>query len=234
MGREVHRLSAKTVEKAKQPGYYCDGGGLYLQASPTLSKSWVFRYSRNGRNREMGLGSERDVTLAEARAKAADARRQLVDGVDPIATRDGHRAREKLQKAGTISFAECAKRYIAAQRVGWRNGKHADQWQNTLDTYAGPTLGQLAVKDVDTALVLRVIEPIWSKKPETASRLRGRIERILDWARVMGYRAGENPARWRGHLDKLLPSALNRKARKHHAALPYDELQAFMVKLREQ
>jgi hypothetical protein len=197
----MHRLSAKTIEKAKEPGYYCDGGGLYLQISPTISKSWIFRYKRHGKSHWMGLGSERDVSLAEARTKAADARRQLVDGKDPLAAREGHRAQEKLQKASSIPFAECAKKYIDAHKAGWKNGKHAEQWQSTLDTYAGPVIGELPVRDVDTALVLRILEPIWSKKPETASRLRGRIERILDYARVRGYRSGENPALWRGHLD---------------------------------
>ena len=228
----MHRLSAKSVEKAKEPGYYCDGGGLYLQVSSTLSKSWIFLYRRNGKSREMGLGSERDVSLAEARTKASDARRQLIDGKDPLAAREGHRAQEKLQKAGSIPFAECAKKYIDAHKAGWKNEKHAEQWQATLDTYAGPIIGELPVRDVDTALVLRILEPIWSKKPETASRLRGRIERILDYARVRGYRSGENPALWRGHLDKLLPKALNTKTRKHHAALPYDEIGAFLQKVR--
>jgi integrase len=234
MGRAVHRLAVKKIERTKQPGYYCDGGGLYLQVSPTVSKSWIFRYTRHSKSHEMGLGSESDVSLAEARVKAAEARRQLVNGIDPLAARERHRAQERLQKAGTTSFAECAKKFIAAHKAGWQNGKHAEQWQNTLDTYAAPVIGELAVKDVDTALVLRVLEPIWAKKPETASRLRGRIERILDYARVRGYRSGENPARWRGHLDKLLPSALNRKTRGHHKALPYDELPAFMQELREQ
>lgn len=234
MGREVHRLSAKTIERTRQPGYYCDGGGLYLQVSPTASRSWIFRYGRQGKSHEMGLGSGRDVSLAEARVKAADARRQLVNGIDPLAAREGHRAQERLQKAGTISFAECARKFIEAHRASWQNGKHADQWQNTLDTYAAPVIGVLAVKDVDTGHVLRILEPIWSKKPETASRLRGRMERILDYARVRGYRSGENAARWRGHLDKLLPPALNRKNRKHHAALPYDEIGAFMTRLRSQ
>jgi integrase len=180
----------------------------------------------------MGLGSERDVTLAAARTKAADARRQLADGVDPIAARDGQRAQERLQRAGTVAFSKCAEKYIAAHRAAWRNPKHAAQWESTLETYAYPVIGNLAVRDVDTELVLRVLEPIWTKKSETATRVRGRIERILDWARVRGYRAGENPARWRGHLDKLLPSALNRKGRKHHAAMPYDELPAFLQDLR--
>jgi integrase len=234
MGRAVHRLAVKKIERTKQPGYYCDGGGLYLQVSPTVSKSWIFRYTRHSKSHEMGLGSERDVSLAEARVKAAEARRQIVNGIDPLAAREGHRVQERLQKAGTTSFAECAKKFIAAHKAGWQNAKHAEQWQNTLDTYAGPVIGEIAVKDVDTALVLRVLEPIWAKKPETASRLRGRIERILDYARVRGYRSGENPARWRGHLDKLLPPALNRKNRKHHAALPYDEIGAFIEQLRGQ
>lgn len=234
MGREVHRLSAKAVEKAKRPGYYCDGGGLYLQVSPSLSKSWIYRYTRQAKTREMGLGSGSVISLAEARGKAADARRLLVEGVDPIEARDARKQQERLQAAGTITFAECCKKYIDGHRAGWRNPKHADQWQNTLDTYAAPVLGPLAVKDIDTALVLRVLEPIWSTKPETATRLRGRIERILGYAKVRGYRTGENPAQWRDHLDKLLPRALNRTNRKHHAALPYDEMPAFMEQLRAQ
>ncbi len=232
MAREIQRLSAKAVEKAKRPGYFCDGGGLYLQVSPALTKSWIFRYTRNAKSREMGLGSEREISLARARAKAADARGLLADGVDPIEARHGAKAKERLQKAGTLTFAKCAEKYIAANKAGWRNPKHTDQWTNTLDTYAEPVIGRLAVQDVDTALVLRVLAPIWEEKPETATRLRGRIERILDWARVMGYRAGENPARWRGHLDKLLPSALNRKNREHHAALPYDLVGTFMESIR--
>ena len=232
MAREVHRLSAKAVEKAKRPGYYADGGNLYLQVSPGLTKSWIFRYTRQGRSHEMGLGSERVFSLAEARGKASDTRRLLGEGLDPISAREGRRTRERLEKASTLTFAKCAEKYIGAHRAGWRNPKHISQWENTLETYAGPIIGRLAVKDVDTALVLRVLEPIWTKKPETATRLRGRIERILDWARVMGYRAGENPARWRGHLDKLLPAALNRKNRTHLAALSYDEIGAFVVNLR--
>jgi integrase len=234
MGRAIHRLSAKTVEKAKQPGYHCDGGGLYLQVSPTISKSWIFRYARHGEAHEMGLGSERDVTLAAARGKASDCRRLIVDGLDPIEVRDARKQRERMDKAGALTFEKCAEKYIASHRAEWRNPKHADQWKSTLETYAAPIIGQLAVKDVDTALVLRVLEPIWTKKPETATRLRGRIERILDWARVMGYRSGENPARWRGHLDKLLASALNRKHRKHHCALAYEKVGAFLQDLRAQ
>ena len=135
MGREVHRLSAKSLERGRPPGYYCDGGGLYLQVSPTQSESWIFRYTRQGRSREMGLGSARDVTLAQARAKASEARRQLTEGVDPLAAREGRRNEERLRKAGTISFDDCAEKYIAAHRASWRNDKHAEQWQNTLDTW---------------------------------------------------------------------------------------------------
>src|SRR5258708_15276570 len=171
----------------------------------------------------MGRGPGSVVSLARARPEAAGARRQLTEGVDPLAAREGRKNEERRRKGGRISFSECAKKYIAAHRASWRNDKHAEQWQNTLDTYASPVIGELAVGDVDTALVLRVLEPIWATKPETASRLRGRIEHILDYGRVRGYRAGENPARWRGHLDKLLPSALNRKNRRQHAALPYAE-----------
>ena len=231
--RQVKRLSDRFVKTVKRPGYYADGDGLYLQVSPATTKSWIFRYARQGKEREMGLGSERVFSLAQARAKAADARRFLVEGVDPIAARDGQRARERLQNARTMTFAKCAEKYIDSHRAGWRNPKHVAQWENTIDTYAGPVIGQLAIKDVDTALVVRTLEPIWTKKPETASRLRGRIERILDWARVMGYRSGENPARWRGHLDKLLAGSLNRKNREHLAALPYDEIGAFVEELRK-
>jgi integrase len=232
--REVHRLSAKAVEKASKPGYWCDGGGLYLQVSPTLSRSWIFRYSRNGHSREMGLGSQRDVTLADARGRAAECRRLLGSGADPIAVRNDKRTKERIDAAGTITFSKCADQYISAHKAGWSNSKHAEQWASTVKTYAGPVIGDLAVRDVDTSLLLRVLQPIWAQKAETASRLRGRLERILDWARVMGYRAGENPARWRGHMDKLLASALNRKGRKHHAALPYDQLSSFIQGLRGQ
>lgn len=232
MTREVHRLSTRTIGATRKPGYYCDGGGLYLQVSPVTTKSWIFRYSRLARAREMGLGSGREVSLAEARVKASECRRLLVDGIDPIEARDARHKRDALSRARALSFGMCAEKYIAANRAAWKNEKHGEQWENTLDTYAAPVIGQLAVQDVDTGLVLRVLEPIWAKKPETATRLRGRIERILDWARVMGYRNGENPARWRGHLDKLLPAALNRKNRKHHAALPYDKIGAFMADMR--
>jgi integrase len=205
-----------------------------LQVSETLTKSWIFRYARNGKSREMGLGSARLVSLAQARERALECQRSLVEGRDPIAERDARIAKEKLQSAGAITFAECGEKYVASHRAGWRNPKHAAQWASTLATYAGPVIGGLATKDIATALVLRVLEPIWTKKPETAARLRGRMERILDWARVMGYRDGDNPARWRGHLDKLLPSARKSGVRRHHAALAYTQIRAFIRRLSQE
>ncbi len=180
----------------------------------------------------MGLGSESDVGLQDARKKAAEYRLLLHERIDPIEARNQKRTEEALKKAHSISFRDCAERYVAAHRAGWRNDKHADQWTNTLETYAGPGMGDLPVVQVDTALVLKVLEPIWAKKPETASRLRGRIESVLDWARVRGYRSGENPARWRGHLDKLRPALKKKDRVRHHPALPYDDLGAFVAHVR--
>lgn len=234
MAREVDRLSAKTVEKAKQPGYYHDGAGLYLQVGDAGSKSWIYRYTLAGKTREMGLGSHGAFTLAEARERARTQRKLLADGVDPIAARDAQKTQELLRKANTLTFAQCAEKYIAAHRAGWRNPKHVAQWTNTLRDYAEPVIGKLPVHEVDTARVMRVIEPIWTKKAETAQRVRGRIERILDWARVQKYREGENPARWRGHLDKLLPNPSRVHVVKNLAALPYNRIGAFVRELREQ
>src|SRR5262249_11336079 len=151
------------------------------------------------------------------------------EGIDPIEARRAERARQRLDAAKAVTFKQCAEGYINAHRAGWRNGKHAAQWSATLATYAHPVIGALPVQAVDTALVLKVLEPIWSMKPETASRLRGRLESILDYAKVRGYRDGENPARWRGHLDKLLPARSKVRRVEHHAALPYAELPAFLA-----
>jgi integrase len=231
--RKDGQLTTKQVENAR-PGYHPDGGNLYLQVTESDAKSWVFVYTLKGRTREMGLGSERIFSLAEARKRARAARQLLADGVDPIDHRDALRAQERLQKANSLSFEKCWEKYIAAHRAGWRNPKHVGQWENTLETYAGPVIGKLPVQDVDTALVLRVLEPIWATKPETAGRLRGRIEQVLDWARVHKYRAGENPARWRGHLDKLLPKKSKVHSVKHLPALPYAKINEFITALREQ
>lgn len=234
MKRSIHRLSARTVETKRKPGLYGDGGGLYLQVGPSGSKAWLFRFMLKGKAREMGLGSVNARTLTEARDEALACRKLLLQGLDPIDARDATRAQGKLDAAKTITFRECAAAYIEAHRAGWKNGKHADQWKNTLNTYAGPVFGNLAVQGVDTGLVLRVLESIWKDKPETATRIRGRIEAVLDWAKVRGFRAGENPARWRGHLDKLLPKRSKVRRVEHHAALAYLDVGAFVAKLREQ
>ena len=213
---------------------YADGGGLYLRVTHSGTKNWVFRFMLNGRPRWMGVGPLHTIGLAEARNRAAGFRLQRHDGVDPIERRRAERLEARLDAAKAMTFKECAAMYIASHRAGWRNPKHAAQWQATLATYAEPVIGGLSVQAVDTALVLKVLEPIWTTKPETAGRVRGRIESILDWAKVRGYRAGENPARWRGHLDKLLPARSKVRRVEHHAALPYAELPSFLVSLREQ
>jgi integrase len=237
------RLTALAVERAKnKPGMHPDGGGLYLQVTAN-GASWVYRFMLNGRAREMGLGPLSLFGLKDARAKALDARRLRHSGTDPIEARKAERLAGRLLEAKTITFRECADAYIKAHRAGWRNAKHASQWEATLATYAAPIIGTLPVQAIDTSLVTKVLEQVvqtgsdrssrsactlWGAKSETASRLRGRIEAILDWAKVRGYRDGENPARWRGHLDKLLPAKAKVRKVKHHAALPYDKLPAFM------
>jgi integrase len=227
------RLTALKVSRARFPGMYADGGGLYLQVTEG-GASWIYRHMLAGRAREMGLGPLALFGLSEARAKALDARRLRHEGIDPIEARRAVRAQERVEAAKTVTFKQCAERYIKAHRAGWRNAKHAAQWEATLATYVAPVIGALPVQMIDTALVLKVIEPLWAVKPETASRLRGRVESILDWATVRGYRTGENPARWRGHLDKLLPARSKVRKIEHHAALPYAELPGFMVALRSQ
>ncbi len=233
MARTTGRLTALRVERAKQPGMYADGGGLYLQVSDN-GASWIYRYMIAGRPREMGLGPLALYGLAEARAKALDARKLRHEGIDPIEARRAERAKARLDAAKAMTFNQCADAYIKAHRAGWRNDKHAGQWEATLKTYAAPVIGSLPVQSIDTGFVMKVIEPLWTTKPETASRLRGRVEAVLDWAAARNYRSGENPARWRGHLDKLLPERSKVRKVKHHAALPYAELPNFLVALREQ
>jgi integrase len=234
MARVIGKLTALRVEKARDSGLYGDGGGLYLRITPEGTKNWVFRFMLNGRARWMGLGAIHTITLAEARARAAEYRKQRFDGIDPIAVRRAERQQATLNAASAITFKVCAARYIAAHEAGWRNEKHAAQWKATLKTYAEPTIGSLSAQAIDTGFVLRVLEPIWTAKPETASRLRGRIEAVLDWARARGYRQGENPARWRGHLDHILPATSKVQRIIHHAALPYDEIGEFVAALRQQ
>ncbi len=213
---------------------YADGGGLYLQVTGTGAKSWIYRYMLRGREREMGLGSLSAVCLADARAKAAECRSLRQTGVDPIDRRKEERDQARLDAAAAVKFKDAVTAYIDTHRAGWRNPKHIWQWGATLATYANPIIGDLSVQAIDTTLVLKVLEPIWPNKPETASRLRGRIEAVIDWAIVRGYRKGDNPARWRGHLSKLLPARSKVRKVKHHTALPYVELPDFLVALRAQ
>jgi integrase len=213
---------------------YADGGGLYLRVTHSGTKNWIFRFMLNGRPRWMGVGPLHTIGLAEARNRAAGFRLQRYDGIDPIERRRAERLEARLDIAKAMTFKECAAMYVASHRAGWRNPKHAAQWQATLATYAEPVIGSLSVQGIDTALVLKVLEPIWTTKPETAGRVRGRIEAILDWAKVRGYRTGENPARWRGYLDKLLPARSKVQRVEHHSALPYAELPSFLMSLREQ
>jgi integrase len=193
-----------------------------------------YRFKEAGRLREIGLGPLHTISLAEARQKAVECRKTRIEGKDPLAEKRAQRARQRLDAATAMTFKDCAENYIAAHRAGWRNPKHAAQWPATLSTYVHPIIGGLPVQAIDTAIVMKAIEPIWTTKPETANRVRGRIEAILDWAAVRGYRQGENPARWRGHLDHLLPNKAKIRRVEHRPALPYAEIGTFMAELRRQ
>jgi integrase len=246
MARPLHKLSARTVETKRAPGVYGDGGGLYLQIGPSGAKAWLFRFMLHGKARTMGLGALHTISLPDAREKALACRKVLNAGADPIEARKADQAKAQLDAAKALTFGECAGAYIEANKTGWKNDKHADQWKNTLDTYAAPIIGQYPVQAVDTTALVRILEQevrdskgkasgsFWNTKPETANRVRGRIEAVLDWATARGFRVGENPARWRGHLDKLLPRRSKVKRVEHHAALPYCDMGSFVGRLREQ
>jgi integrase len=227
-------IASATRPKAPKPGMHNDGVWLYLAVSDSGSASWLFRFKIEKKPRQMGLGSLDEVTLAQARELADDARRRVREGVDPLEERRAAKLSARIERARAMTFKQAAEAYIAAHRAGWTNAKHSNQWPQSLDAYAFPIIGDLPVATVDLPLVMKVIEPLWSTKPETASRVRGRIEVILDWATVRGYRQGENPARWRGHLESLLPKKTKVRAVEHLAALPYSEVAAFMAQLRGQ
>jgi integrase len=232
MAQTINQLTAIKVQKLKAPGYHADGGGLHLQVSQAGSKSWVFTYRFAGRAREMGLGSLQRVSLAEARDERDKCNRLLRDHIDPIEQRKKQRAAAILKAHGTITFTEATDKYLVAHRAEW-SPKHFKQWQQTLTQYAAPELGKLLVSDIATAHIVRALEPIWPTV--SAERLRGRIESVLDFAAVRGWRQqGDNPARWRGNLDHLLAKPSRSRKREHHAALPYAEMPAFMAKLRKQ
>ena len=220
MARKINRLNARAVATITKHRRHADGGGLYLSISPNGGRRWVFLYRWHVKPTEIGFGSARDVTLARARELAGQARAKLAAGINP---KDARRTPEGA------TFGECANRLIEAMRPSWRNAKHAAQWEMTLRDYAAP-LRRLPVDKIVTDEVLSVLKPLWNDKPETGSRLRGRIERVLDAAKAQGLRSGENPARWRGHLDQLLPKR-QLLTRGHHAAMNYAELPAFMTNL---
>jgi integrase len=240
MSRPQNKLTALQVARAKSPALLADGGGLYLQVEGPSSRAWLYRYAMNKKERWMGLGSlgpvgsDPIVSLAEARQKAADARALKAKGIDPIDAAARAKADAAADKAKQVTFEDAAARYIAGHKAAWRNAKHGAQWTSTLKAYAYPVFGALPVQDVDTGMVLKALEPIWTKKTETATRVRQRIEAILDWAKARGHRMGENPARWRGHLENLLPKPRKVQKVEHHPALPYSEIGAFVAKLRDQ
>jgi integrase len=230
--RAIHRLTSLAVKRATARGLYPDGQGLYLQVARNGSRSWVLRYRLGGRRRYLGLGATHCTSLAQARELAAAAHRQLLAGIDPVEARRVSAAALRLSDAKAMSFAQAAEQYFASHKAGWKPS-HANQWQASLATHAYPVIGSLPVQAIDTALVLKVLEPIWATLTETAGRIRARIESVLDWAAARGYRTGDNPARWRGHLDHLLPERTKVRKVEHLAALPYADLPDFLAELRQ-
>lgn len=226
--------------KNAKPGMHADGNGLYLYVKEGGAKSWIFRYQLGGRRREMGLGAVAHVPVIPARAEAARLRALVASKVDPLEAKQSaaaaQRATEAAETQETIlegkTFKSVAEAFIAAQEASWRNAKHRQQWENTLKSYAYPVLGELPVRDIGVQQVLDVLKPIWSVKPETASRVRMRIEAVLNSAKLMGWRSGENPAVWRGGLEAALPRISKVRRVRHHPALPPAEIAAFMAKLR--
>jgi integrase len=232
--RAIHRLSDRQVKNSKV-GLHCDGGGLYLQTTQgtngQLNRSWLFRFASGGRERMMGLGAFPAVSLAAARQKAAESRSQRAQGIDPIEAKAAHRASQQVASAKAMTFDQCAAAYIASHRAGW-SPEHASRWERSIKLYPSPVFGRLPVAVVDTGLVMKTLEPIWQDKPVLAPLLRGRIEVVLDWATVRGYRSGENPARWKGHLKHLLPAQSKIHTVEHFSSLPYVELPVCITELR--
>jgi len=211
-----------------------DGGGLYLRVSESGSRSWVFRFQLDGKRRDMGLGPYPDVSLAEARRRALEHRNQRRDGIDPIIAKAAQRQAQRLADAKGKTFREAAEEFIRRKEVGWRSSKHRQKWRNSVAADVYPVLGDLPVAAIDTGLVLKVIEPLWAEKPETAGRIRGRIEAVLDAATARGYREGPNPAQWKGNLAHILPARGKVRKVEHLAALPFDQMPAFLFALQRQ
>jgi len=229
------RLTAQMVKQLSTPGLHHDGDGLYLQVTVGRDrprKSWLLRYTpKGGKRREMGLGRADVVKLADVREKARKAREAVAAGQDPLAEKAARRREAAAAESRSLAFRDAVDQYLALHRATWRSAKHAAQWTATLETYANPVLGDMPVGQIDAALILKVLKPIWTEKPETASRLRGRIEAILDWCKVGGHRDGENPARWKGHLALALPARAKLQPVRHHSAVPVDDMPGLWAKL---
>ena len=235
MPKKAITLGALEISRRTEPGLHFVGGvaGLALQLSKTGAQSWILRAMVGGKRRDIGLGGYPDVTLADARRLAREKREMIRAGIDPVKDRKAAHSKLIAERISGILFTEAATQYIAAHGVGWKNAKHSQQWRNTLETYAYPVIGKICVKDIETSHLTQILEPIWTTKPETASRVRNRIELVLDWATARGFRKGENPARWKGHLNNLMPEKSRVKTVRHFPALPYSQVGAFMAALRK-
>jgi integrase len=235
--RRLFRLTVRRIEeivRKRLVGFYADGGNLYLDFKSPPGANWVFRFKRNGVAHDIGLGSYTAgvTSLAEARELAEAHRKKLRAGIDPLAERQAARAAQKAERTKTMTFKQCAEAYIKAFEVTWTNPAHAKQWPSSLEAYAYPIIGDLPVAAIDTPLAMKVLEPIWYDKGETASRVRQRCEKITGWAMTAGYRPdGDNPWRWLNHIENLLPARSATASGKHHAAIPYAELPGFMAQL---
>jgi integrase len=255
--RKVRTAKVGTTKAGTaKPGMHPDGGGLYLRVTDgkedengarILNRYWLFRYAsrvpfkgkdgrdgKPGDDRQIGIGPLDTISLAQARSVARECREQLLAGLDPIEEREKAKCKSAAATAKTITFAKAAETYIASHEAGWRNDKHRKQWTTSLKTYAYPVIGHLAVREIDIGLIMQVLQPMWTVKPETAGRVRGRIQRVLGWCKVNGYREGENPARWTDNLDQLLPARGKIRKVEPQPALPYEQIGAFMADLREQ
>lgn len=233
--KKAKELTALEVKRLTKPGLHAVGGvaGLYLQVTHSGARSWILRATVGKRRRDIGLGGYPDVPLAQAREKAREARELIKQGIDPVEQRKAARTALIAAQASRITFDQAAARFLSSKRHEFKNAKHAAQWESTLKTYASPIIGRLPVSEVELPHIVEILEPIWTTKTETASRLRGRIEAVLAWATVAGYRSGDNPARWKGHLDAVLPKPSKVAKVKNHRALPIDDMGAFMVALRK-